>query len=220
MKRCLNALGGVSGLARFTNDAEALKEIKLNLKFAASLEEYKATEKQIKAARVKANHAKFYLSARKKCKLAVTEKFFASHAKKLTIKECAAVAFTDCGGVVLRGRLQNVRTKLETSLPVRQHIPEYPTQDEVFSDECSSSCAEDEDAGDSDSEGADIQIRLTLDDVTVGEGVEVYWPGDKLWYKGVVLKKDPRDKTFFVQYVSDGAKLWHSIKDFQVRVSC
>ena len=191
MKRCLNALGGVSGLARFTNDAEALKEIKLNLKFAASLEEYKATEKQIKAARVKANHAKFYLSARKKCKLAVTEKFFASHAKKLTIKECAAVAFTDCGGVVLRGRLQNVRTKLETLLPVRQHIPEYPTQDEVFSDECSSSCAEDEDAGDSDSEGADIQIRLTLDDVTGGGRCRGVLAGGQVMVQGRGPEKRP-----------------------------
>ena len=52
-KRCLNALGGVSGLCGFLNDEEQLEEIKMNLKFAESLESIKYAEKTLKVSKAK-----------------------------------------------------------------------------------------------------------------------------------------------------------------------
>ena len=117
----------------------------------------------------------------------------------------------------MRGRLQNVRDKLASLLPEdptpdELPIPEYATQDEVYS------AFTDEEEEDSD--GPEIEIQLSFDDMTVGEGVEVYWPGDKLWCKDVVLDKDLQDQTFHVEYISDGKKYWHAVDDFKVRVAC
>ena len=107
-KRCLNALGGLSGMARFVNDEEAVKEMKLNLQFAASVEQVKADEKNIKDNKATTTRAKHYVNAKKKCDIGPKEKFFASHAAKLTIKEIQAVAFLECNGVVMRGLLKNM----------------------------------------------------------------------------------------------------------------
>ena len=64
-KRCLTALGLVSGVAGFVNDDKAVKEMKLNLQFAASLEEVRRAEKKLKDDKARDKHDKQYQAARK-----------------------------------------------------------------------------------------------------------------------------------------------------------
>ena len=86
-KRALNALGGVSGVCGFVNDEKQMKEIRLNMKFADSLETMKSAEKSMKLAKLLAKHNKAYKTARAKLKFGPGDKFFKSHAEKLTIQQ-------------------------------------------------------------------------------------------------------------------------------------
>ena len=45
----------------------------------------------------------------------------------------------------------------------------------------------------------------------VGDKIEVYWPGDRHWYVGVVNDIDQSDSTFEVHYKSDDKYCWHDI---------
>ena len=151
-KRCLTALGLVSGVAVFVNNDKTIKEMKLNLKFAASLEEVKRAEKKLKDDKARDKHDKQYQAARKKCKLTKKEKFFKSHASKLTRAQIQAVAFKDYN-VVVTGNLTNMRAKLAGLLPEdavdELPIPDYPTQDEVHTEvsEVSDETEDEEEAG-------------------------------------------------------------------------
>ena len=45
----------------------------------------------------------------------------------------------------------------------------------------------------------------------LGDAVEVFWEGDKVWYKGEVVESD--DDSFQVHYQMDGNTLVHSRTD-------
>ena len=214
-KRCLTALGLVSGVAGFVNDDKAIKEMKLNLKFAASLEEVKRAEKKLKDDKARDKHDKQYQAARKKCKLTKKEKFFKSHASKLTRAQIQAVAFKDYN-VVVSGNLGNMRAKLAGLLPEdavdELPTPDYPTQDEVHT-EVSDATEDDDDS---------VSIAMTIDkfeNLTTGEGVQVHWVSEGKWYEGEVIETDETDQTFHIHYVT-GEKLWHPFSDFKVRYAC
>ena len=90
-KRALNALGGVSGVCGFVNDEKQMKEIRLNMKFADSLETLKSCEKSTKLAKMVTKHKAAYKLARAKLKLGPQDKFYKSHASKLTIQQMKVI---------------------------------------------------------------------------------------------------------------------------------
>ena len=99
---------------------------------------------------------------------------------------CQAVAFVQCDGVSLRGKVGDKREQLSRLLPdapVDESVPEYETQDDVLP----------EIESDSDSEHSTIsESRViidvnSVDDLSVGEIVEVYWKGEKKWFEGEVV---------------------------------
>ena len=145
------------------------------------------------------------------------EKFFKSHAQKLTRTQIQAVAFKDYK-VVLAGNLGNMRAKLAVLLPEdvvdELPIPDYPTQDEVFTEVSEA----DDETEDEDS----VSIAMAIDkfkNLTTGEGVQVYWASEGEWYEGEVIEIDETDQTFHIHYVT-GEKLWHPFSDFKVRYAC
>ena len=153
--------------------------MKLNLKFAASLEEVKRVEKKLKDDKARDKHDKQYQAARKKCKLTKKEKFFKSHASKLTRAQIQAVAFKDYN-VVVSGNLGNMRAKLAGLLPEdavdELPTPDYPTQDEVHT-EVSDATEDDDDS---------VSIAMAIDkfeNLTTGEGVQVHWVSEGKWYE-------------------------------------
>ena len=58
----------------------------------------------------------------------------------------------------------------------------------------------------------------TFDTLNVGEIVEVYWKGMKKWYEGEVTDKDDKDDTVEIQYKEDNSKMYHSLKDYRMRL--
>ena len=66
----------------FLNDEEQLEEIKMNLKFAESLESIKYAEKTLKVSKAKQARKQFYDKARKKCGLQRGAKFCKSHGRE------------------------------------------------------------------------------------------------------------------------------------------
>ena len=203
-RRTLNALGNVSGLASFLNDSTQLDEIKQNLKFAASLEAIKHAEKECKRVKTKKLRDKHYQEARKKVKLAPTGIFYKHHAAKLTIPQMKAVATVDFQ-TNLVGKAAEIRAALVDLLPAdnddltdlpEMDVPEFETQEEVY------------------------YMELELEDMEVGETVEVYWKGDKLWYEGRVVAVDLKEKQFEVFYFLDETQLVHNEADYTVRTTC
>jgi hypothetical protein len=212
-KRCLNALGGVSGLCGFLNNEKELEEIKMNLKFAASFESVKHAEKKSKEDKAKQRRQKFYALAREKCGLQPGDKFYKQHVKKLTCAQMKAVCFTDCGGLIINGKVGELREKLTTLLDEDMGTPEYATQDEVHS-------PVPDDSDDSDDGSVSISMSVDIDSLTEGDCVEVYWAGDDAWFEGEVIGVDLNDRTFHVHYVSDGKKLWHDEENYKCRFAC
>ena len=228
-RRCLTALGGVSGMCGVLNDVVKLKQIKANLKFAASLEEVKHAEKELKQNQHDIKMQKHLDAARKKAGLGPKEQFFQPHADKLTINQMKAVAYMTCGGVKIKGKTQDVREHLKRLLPMEPRIsehkvalnmeaklaqldapdgPEYATQDEYFSDN-------------SDTEtDPEVVCDMKLHDLNVGDWVEVYWPAEDKWFHGEIKAVDFDDQSFHVFYPEDEDSMWHCIKDFPVRMSC
>ena len=92
-RRALNALGGVSGLCGFVNDETQLREMKLNMQFADSLESIKSGERAFKAAKTSQKRRLHYEKAKEKLNLAAHDKFYKSHTTKLTIEQMK-VGFT------------------------------------------------------------------------------------------------------------------------------
>ena len=205
----LNALGNVSGLASFLNDSQQLEEIKQNLKFAASLEAIKHAEKECKRVKTQKLLKKHYQEARKKVNLSSAGIFYKYHAAKLTIAQMKAVATLDFQ-TSLNGKAAVIRAALVDLLPAEDEdlidlptidapeheTPEYATQDEVY------------------------YLDLALEDMEVGESVEVYWKGDKVWYEGRVVAVDMAEKQFEVFYFLDEKQLVHNAGDYKVRQSC
>ena len=102
-----------------------------------------------------------------------------------------------------------MREKLKQLLPSRASVaPAYPTQDEVYSDNQSSS----------DEETTSSEI-LKFNDLRIGDIVEVYWEGEHEWFEGEIKDVDSDDEQFEVCYKSDDQTLWHNHVDYPVRAT-
>ena len=124
---------------------------------------------------------------------------------------CQAVAFLKYGGLSLRGKVADMRSQLADLVPAQEvddGAPEYPTQDDVFDDPSA-------DSG-SDCDRVIVHIK-SVEDITVGEIIEVYWKGEKEWYEGEVTGVDLNDGTYEVLYKTDSSRLWHTVADYPCR---
>ena len=113
-----------------------------------------------------------------------------------------------------RQKLQRINWDAPEDVVDELPIPDYPTQDEVFTEVSEA----DDETEDEDS----VSIAMTIDkfkDLTTGEGVQVYWASEGEWYEGEVIEIDETDQTFHIHYVT-GEKLWHPFSDFKVRYAC
>ena len=78
--------------------------------------------------------------------------------------------------------------------------PEYPTQDILLAEEvCSSS-----------GETTESEV-LELEQMRVGDIVEVYWEGEHEWYEGECTNVDLREHQFEMVYSSDGVRCWRRL---------
>ena len=125
-----------------------------------------------------------------------------------------AVAFVQLNGLVLKGKVAELRDQLESRLPVDlsfqdDGVPEYPTQDD---EEVCSSDEEDD---------ATVVVEIKeVTDMAVGEFIEVWWKGEKKWFEGEVTDIGKEDNTFEVLYTEDEECLWHSFDDYPCRYAC
>ena len=116
---------------------------------------------------------------------------------------CQAVAFFQCDGKKLTGKVGEMRAELKPLLPAgaarNLQFPDYATQDECFDSEGESSGE--------DSESSDkVEVSLSFDELRVGECVEVYWKGEDKWFEGEVVALDVDGKQFEVFYREDSQK--------------
>ena len=213
-RRSLNALGGVSGMAGFLNNPERLEEIKQNLEFASSLEEIKHAERQIKDSRAKKTRTKDHTAAITKMGLAKDSVVYKKHLKrtKLTIAQMKAVAYVQCGGKVIHGKADQMRATLMELLP--------KCQDVDSEEDDSKSANESETYSESQSVHANVTIAVAVEDMVVGDCVEVYWRGDNKWYEGRITAVDVGLMQYEVEYFLDGETLVHNDEDYIVRMSC
>lgn len=100
----------------------------------------------------------------------------------------------------MTGKVQTMREKLVEMLPDEHGVPEYATQD---------------DWGD-----CNIQVDIPLDEMEVGQCVEVYWSGEDAWFEGEITGVSVKDDQFEILYDSDKEQLWHNVSDYSVRMSC
>ena len=129
---------------------------------------------------------------------------------------CQAVAFVQCNGAVLRGKVAEMRDQLRPLLPGTPEFPEYATQDDVCDDV--TDCDDDDDSCESEPHVA-IDIK-SVDDLTVGECIEVWWKGEKEWFEAEVVDICSEDKTYEVLYHSDSQRLWQTLEDYSARYAC
>ena len=220
-RRCLNALGGVSGLSAFVNDPKALKEIKQNLKFAESFEAVRHNERNIRESKAKQQRDKHYNAAITKMGLSADCKVYKKHVEqtKLTIAQMKAVAFVECGENI-SGRAQEVKQALIDLLP--------KCLNDVETDEDMPELVEYESSDDDDSEfeafeaqheHAEIVLDVPLERMVVGDCVEVWWKGDRKWYEGRITEVDMEEKQFEVEYFDDGKVLTHNDSEYKVRMT-
>ena len=94
-----------------------------------------------------------------------------------------------------------MRTSLAKLLPEEPDVPAYPTQDELFEP-----VSPGPDDGDSDN-SVTIELACELEEMTVGDCLEVYWKGEDTWYEGEVTAVDMEDKTFEILYHTDNKKI-------------
>ena len=132
-RRALTALGGVSGVCGVVNGVDQLKSIKAGLQFTDSLEHIKFAEKEMKeaaraiksrkkkaAALLKAEKAEqlkvkrksVYAALQDKLGLRKEDKVMAIHVAKLTKTQLQAVAFVQCDGGNLKGKVDEMRSGL------------------------------------------------------------------------------------------------------------
>ena len=229
-RRSLTALGGVSGVCGILNGDEQMKGIKAGLKFAASLEEIKHADKVKKAlvkeqnkkkkeaalvkkkqqqAVAKEKRAAAFAAALTKLGLGKDDPVQQSHVAKLSGPQLRAVAFVQCGGLVLKGKVGDMRDRLKPLLPADsgtvpdESYPEYATQDDQEDFESSGDTTESE--------------HIQLEQLAEGDIVEVYWEGEHEWFEGEVTGICMDDRQFEVSY-TDGAKLWHKVDEYPVRL--
>ena len=104
----------------------------------------------------------------------------------------------------LTGSVKDIRKEMEGLLPVDPHYdeeavalgtPDYPTQDELFTDP------------DSSSEETTASDLIDFDHLYLGDIIEVYWKGENTWFEGEVTDVDAVDRLFEVFYEADSQKL-------------
>ena len=98
-------------------------------------------------------------------------------------------------------------------------VPEFETQlDDIPGCEGEDSGGEgEEESGDDDRVIVDI---TSVEDMAVGEIIEVYWEGEDKWYEGEITDIGLEDKTYEVFYQLDSERLWHTIEDYPCRYAC
>ena len=180
-KRTLNALGTASGMCGVLNDAEEVEKLKSNLKFAASLEEVRHSERQRKQAKAKqkaqekvaadaarAKRAREKLlkmeelvrSARKKLGISESTPFNSSHVSELSSTMLSAIAFC-CFKVKLAGKVDEKRKKLVELLGPGDETEEGQTGSET------------------EEEKTEAEGDTPFDQLNVSDIVEVYWSGSR-----------------------------------------
>lgn len=214
-RRCLNALGGLSGYAHFLNDPAKIEEYKRNMKFADSVEAIKHAERAFKDRKAKKKRDAHYAKAFTKMGLASDSRVYKKHVQrtKLTIAEMKALAFVECGEN-LSGKQAVVRQDLINLLP---SCAGPDTDDDDDFKDLPELVEEESAAQDS---FANISIDVSLQDMRVDECVEVYWKGDRKWYEGRITMVDLDEKQFEVEYFLDNKTLLHNESDYKVRMAC
>ena len=220
-RRCLNALGGVSGLSTFLNDEKTMKDIRLNLKFTVSYEAVKHKEREMKYHKEKQSRDKHYWAAMTKMGLAKDSVVYRKHVKrtKLTIPQIKAVAFVDCGEN-LKGPKAQVRSELIDLLPVCQDPDtdeDLPVLVPICEDDDGEPVSADTETQD---QFANIVLDVPIEKMTIGDCVEVYWKGDKKWYEGRVTGVDLDTRQFEIEYFLDDEVLTHNASEYKVRMAC
>ena len=70
---------------------------------------------------------------------------------------------------------------------------------------------------------ADVATKVTFcdeDSFPVGSVIEIYWPGDKLWYTADVLKTRVKGhREIYCEYRLDGHLCWHSLHNNKIRMA-
>jgi hypothetical protein len=137
---------------------------------------------------------------------------------KLTI---AQIAFIDFNGTVLSGSAAQIKDALMALLPSTDGHPDSDDSMPELVGLSSSDSEEDNDqVPDYETQDADVVIDVPLDQMTVGDCVEVFWKGDGVWYEGKILCVDLDAKQFEVEYFLDGQTLLHNDSEYKVRMSC
>ena len=234
-KRTLNALGSTSGMCRLLNGPDQLPQLKANLQFAQAVEEVRAAEKKKREqAAVEKKKDKMAAVERKKKRAAAKlqktkvafdgalvklglqpgDTVYRRHIKDLTGPQLKAVAFFQCGET-LTGNVGDTRRDMQTLLPIDidDGVPDYPTQDEVFTE------PESQTGDSSSSEETTASDVIEFENLYIGDIVEVYWKGENQWYEGSITDVDAVDRQFEVFYKSDSEKLWHKPEDYPVRTT-
>ena len=121
------------------------------------------------------------------------------HASELLSTMLSAIAFC-CFKVKLAGKVDEKRKKLVELLGPGDETEEEKTGSETEEEK-------------TESEGDTPFDKLNVSDI-----VEVYWSGEDQWFEGEVTGIDDDDKTIEVYYKSDGRRLWHSLKDYRIRL--
>ena len=135
------------------------------------------------------------------------------------------MGFIQCDGEKLKGKVSDIRDQLIPLLPPAPNddsapsnddwVPEFETQlDDIPDCDSGEESEESEDGG-----------RLTVDiksveDMAVGEMIDVYWKGEDKWFEGEITNIELEDKTYEVFYQVDSARLWHALEDYPCRYSC
>lgn len=119
----------------------------------------------------------------------------------------------------MSGKCAEMREHLLQLLPseddFENSIPEYETQDNFDNSLVSGS----DDDSDSSSSIA-VSCSVNLEELVVGQTVQVYWEEEDQWYKGDVTGVDLKEGKFEVLYSLDSQQLWHNAEDYPVRAFC
>ena len=108
-------------------------------------------------------------------------------------------------------KLDQLRTAVKKLLPTvsvslsEEAFPDHPTQDV-------------EDYANPDSDTTQSE-HIAVEDLRVGEIVEVYWEGEHSWFEGEVKDVSVEDGEFEIFYPADGETFWHKTEWYPVRYS-
>ena len=238
-KRTLNALGGASGFCGILNDGVELEKLKANLRFASSLEAVKSEEKKRKqaaaeektkakqkaqAARTKRAQKKrlkmeeLVQQARDKVNISNTDPFTSRHVSKLPSNMLCAIAFLQFD-VKLTGKVVDKRNQLKVLLTSQEPTTTTPPPQEPTTTALTTTSPPPDTDEDTSTESEDgPNPDLTLDELNMGDVVEVYWEGMGEWYEGEVTDVDVDDMTVEILYKSDNKQLYHSLDNYRMRM--